>query len=89
MTIRLDGGAPRTCEYIGDSVVTPGRLMIEIEDTRALSVIAAEFEGVQRIDAVRWYDKEIPYEGYTELIDIRRNQADGSVRMTLKKPKEG
>ena len=45
MTIRLDGGAPRACEYIGDSVVTPGRLMLEIEDTRALSVIAAEFEG--------------------------------------------
>ena len=86
MTIRIDGGEPRACEYIGDSVVTPGRLMLEIEDTRALSVIAAEFEGVQRIDAVRWYDQESVYEGYTELIDIRRNQADSTVRMTLKRP---
>ena len=86
MTIRLDGGAPRACEYIGDSVVTPGRLMLEIEDARVLSVIAAEFEGVQRIDAVRWYDQESVYEGYTELIDIRRNQSDGTVRMTLKRP---
>ena len=86
MTIRLDGGAPRACEYIGDSVVTPGRLMLEIEDARALSVIAAECEGVQRIDAVRWYDQESVYEGYTELIDIRRNQSDGTVRMTLKRP---
>lgn len=86
MTIRLDGGEPRACEYIGDSVITPGRLMLEIEDTRALPVIAAEFEGVQRIDAVRWYDQESSYEGYTELIDIRRNQADGTVRMTLKRP---
>lgn len=86
MTIRLDGGAPRACEYIGDSVITPGRLMLEIEDERALSVIAAEFEGVQRIDAVRWYDQESAYEGYTDLIDIRRNQADGTVRMTLKRP---
>ena len=51
MTIRLDGGAPRACEYIGDSVTKTGHLFVEIEDTRALSVIAAEFEGVQRIDA--------------------------------------
>lgn len=86
MTIRLDGGEPRACEYIGDSVTKTGHLFVEIEDARALSVIAAEFEGVQRIDAVRWYDQESAYEGYTELIDIRRNQADGTVRMTLKRP---
>lgn len=86
MTIRLDGGAPRACEYIGDSVTMTGYLFVEIEDARVLSVIAAEFEGVQRIDAVRWYDQENVYEGYTELIDIRRNQADGTVRMTLKRP---
>ena len=86
MTIRLDGSAPRACEYIGDSVTKTGHLFVEIEDTRALSVIAAEFEGVQRIDAVRWYDQKSAYEGYTELIDIRRNQSDGTVRMTLKRP---
>lgn len=86
MTIRLDGGETRACEYIGASVTTPGRLMIEIMDERALSVIAGEFEGVKRIDAERWYNERIAYEGYTELIDIRRNQADGSVRMTLKRP---
>ena len=86
MTIRLDGGAPRACEYIGDRVTKTGHLFVEIEDARALSVIAAEFEGVQRIDAVRWYDQESAYEGYTELIDIRRNQSDGTVRMTLKRP---
>lgn len=86
MTIRLDGGEPRACEYIGDSVTTSGHLFVEIKDERALSVIAGEFEGVKRIDAVRWYDQESVYEGYTELIDIRRNQADGTVRMTLKRP---
>ena len=41
MTIRLDGGAPRACEYIGDSVTKTGHLFVEIEDARALSVIAA------------------------------------------------
>ena len=86
MTIRLDGGETRACEYIGSSVTSTGLLMIEVIDERALSVIAGEFEGVRHIDAVRWYDQEIVYEGYTELIDIRRNQADGTVRMTLKRP---
>ena len=86
MTIRLDGGAPMTCEYVGESISMPGILMVELMDERPLSAIAAEFEGVGRVDAVRFYDQPAVYEGYTELIDIRRNQADGSVRLTMKKP---
>ena len=86
MTIRLDGGAPMACEYVGESISMPGMLMVELEDERPLSAIAAEFEGVGRVDAVRFYDQTSVYHGYTELIDIRRNQADGSVRLTMKKP---
>ena len=40
---------------------------------------------IVRTDSIR-QEIETIYTGYTELIDIRRNQADGSVRLTLKKP---
>ena len=64
------------------------QIVIELIDKRPLSEIADMFEDrpkLVRTDSVR-PEIETTYTGYTELIDIRRNQADGSVRLTLKKP---
>lgn len=74
-------------EYIG-TLRGGNTIMIEVMDDRKLSKIAAAFEGAETI---RKTNANMPgvsetYEGYTELIDIRRNQTDGSVRMTLKRP---
>lgn len=64
------------------------QIVIELIDSRPLSEIADMFEDrpkLVRTDSVR-PEIETTYTGYTELIDIRRNQTDGSVRLTLKKP---
>lgn len=80
-------GKKNGIEYIG-TLRGGNMIMIEVMDDRKLSKIAAAFEGVETI---RKTNTNLPgvsetYEGYTELIDIRRNQNDGSVRMTLKRP---
>ena len=80
------GEDSREIEYSGTT--RSGNLMIELMDDRLLSKVAADFEGRKKL--VRT-DTSAPgvattYEGYTELIDIRRNQTDGSVRLTLRKP---
>lgn len=65
-----------------------GQIVIELEDDRPLSEIAGMFEGREELVRTDTIRPEIAtrYEGYTELIDIRRNQTSGSVRLTLKKP---
>ena len=49
------------------------RLMIEItEDARALSAIAADFEGAQEIIAQDEHEGNALYAGYTRLVSIER-----------------
>ena len=75
-------------EFISSTARAGAQIIIELIDSRPLSEIAGMFEDrpkIVRTDSVR-PEIETTYTGYTELIDIRRNQADGSVRLTLKKP---
>lgn len=62
------------------------RLMMDVMDERALSEIAADFEGVETLTQVDALHVEHVYHGYTVLAAISRNKSDGSVRLTLKKP---
>lgn len=75
-------------EFISSTARAGDQIVIELIDSRPLSEIAGMFEGRQKLtrtDSIR-PEIETIYTGYTELIDIRRNQANGSVRLTLKKP---
>ena len=75
-------------EFISSANRVGNQIVIELIDNRPLSEIAEQFEDrpeVVRTDSIR-PEISTTYTGYTELIDIRRNQADGSVRLTLKKP---
>lgn len=74
-------------EFIS-SMQTGSTILIEMIDERALSEVAAEFEGNDKLvvtDTIKPGVSTV-YDGYTELIDIRRNQINGSVRLTLSKP---
>ena len=82
------GGMTYEVEFISTSTYGGNQIVIELEDSRLLSEIAADFEGreaIVRSDTIR-PEITTTYAGYTELIEIRRNQANGSVRLTLKKP---
>lgn len=83
----LGNGASREVDFISTMGVSK-QVVIELTDDRPLSRIAAEFENVKtirRTDNLR-EDVVTLYEGFTELVDIRRNQTTGSVRLTIKKP---
>lgn len=73
-------------------VVTTSRggesVMIELEDTMTFAQYAEAFDGAQTITKT---DEKKPgvtetYTGYTRLASISRDNAEGVVRIVLKKP---
>lgn len=62
-------------------------LMIELKDDRPMAEIAADFDGVETFeskDEKKPNVKEV-YTGYTKLIIMSRDNADGVIRLTLEK----
>lgn len=82
------GGMTYEIDFITSLSNEKSQIIIEFDDSRLLSEIAADFEGRETIIRKTNNQPEISttYSGFTELIDIRRNQANQSVRITLKKP---
>ena len=61
------------------------RLMIELrEDARALSEIAADFEGAQEIEVRDEHEGNALYTGYTRLVRIERTE-NGGVQLALER----
>lgn len=87
-TLNLGDGVEREIEFINAPTMESGKVMIELYDDRALSQIAADFEGCEKIvrkDNIR-ADVETVYTGFTHLTMIQRNAVSGTVRITLAKP---
>ena len=87
MQITLSNGKKFDIRFIGTLMRDGNRVVIELEDGRALSKIAANFEGV---DTITKTDDNAPnvkevYEGYSKLVGIQRNKAAETVRLTLEK----
>lgn len=83
----LGNGVSREVDFISTMGVSR-QVVIELTDERPLSQIAAEFENVKTIRRTNNLRDDVVtlYEGFSEMIDIRRNQTTGSVRLTLRKP---
>ena len=60
--------------------VSSGNVLLEMTDDRLLSLIAADFEGVDTIEEKKTGRK---FEGYTSLIRICRPSSDSTVQITL------
>ena len=87
--MKIETSKGKTLEITGMMALlrATGSVMIELDDERALSEIAADLEGcetIKKTDEAKAGVTEV-YEGYTQLIEIRRNQTTGSVRVTLTK----
>lgn len=67
------------------SVRDSNRMMMDVKDSRAISEVAADFEGVEVLTQEDAQHVEHVYRGFTELIAISRNKSDGSLRITLEK----
>ena len=64
------------------------QVLIYMDDTRPISVIAADFEGVEKLEKTAYAGtKEIKetFEGYTHLCAVQE-QGRGTVLITLEKP---
>ena len=62
------------------------RLMMDVMDSRAISEVAEDFEGVEVLTQEDAQHVDHVYRGFTELAAISRNKSDGSLRITLAKP---
>lgn len=86
MTITMSNGKVFDIRVICTGLRNKNTVLIELEDDRALSEIAADFEGIETITKT---DKSNPgvkevYEGFTQLVSIHR-PSSGTVRLTLEK----
>jgi len=87
MELTTSRGQTFDIQYIGKVLTNSRRMMIELEDERRLSEIAADFEDVQTFRRAEITPEGKPdiYEGYTNLVDVHRNTAAGNVRLTLER----
>ena len=87
MQIMMSKGKTFDVAFIGAMTLEGSRVLIDLPDSRKFSEIAADLEG---LDTITKTDEAYPgvtevYEGFTEIVDMHRSAADGSVRLTLKK----
>lgn len=84
MTVTTSKGKTAQVEWIWGPLRGTKELMLQLQDDRRLSKIAAEYEGLDEIRAQESPAAGAPvtlYTGYTELKAIVRNGAD--VQITL------
>lgn len=86
MTVKTDRGKTFDVNYAWGPVRSTGELMIELTaDTRPLSQIAADFEGVQAFGREDENEGNMTFEGYTELVSVVRDRNTGAVLLVLRK----
>lgn len=87
MIIKTSKGKTFDASWIFGPLRGTGELMIEMKDTRLISEIAADFEGLESIRAYQREGEPVTlYEGYARLTAVDPGTDDGSVRLTLRRP---
>ena len=84
MTLETSKGKTVEARWAWAPANAGGELMIEYDDARKSSEIAADWEGGERITRESAEEGNAIYEGYTE-IRIMSRQRDGAIQITLKK----
>ena len=84
MTLTTSKGKSFPAHWAWAPANADGDLMIEYDDARKISEIAAEWEGCALITRESAEEGNAIYEGYTE-IRIMSRQKNGAIQITLKK----
>ncbi|MBR3794743.1 MAG: hypothetical protein IKK34_01765 [Clostridia bacterium] len=87
MEIRTSKGKTYGADWIGGPTGVRNEIYCEIEDERALSEIAAEFEGAE-LTGISRGGVETIYAGYTELARISREAGSKLTRIAMRKAGE-
>lgn len=85
MTIQTSKGKEYTVIYAEGPTRLSGTLMIKIQDSRKLAVIAREFDGVETVQRMEDETAAQLWEGYTMITMVRRT-AENEVIVELAKP---
>ena len=87
MTITLNNGKAFAINFICVPLRNGNRVLIDLDDGRTLSEIAADFEGAQTITKTASNNPNVKevFEGFTKLVGIQRNAEAGTVRLTLER----
>jgi hypothetical protein len=87
MKIKTPAGKEFEIQIICNALRNMNRVMIVLEDDRQLPEIAADFDGLEtftKTDENKPGVEEV-YKGYSNLVGVSRNTADGTVRLMLEK----
>lgn len=87
MTIKTSAGKTYDVEWVDASLFGDKDLVLQMTDPRRLPAIAAEFDGLQKIERFDENQGDKTFEGYTELKSIMRPSPE-AVIISLGKPKE-
>lgn len=85
MTIQTSKGKEYKAIYAEGPTRLSGTLMIKIQDSRKLAVIASEFDGVDTVQRMEEETDAELWEGYTMITMVRRTD-DNEVIVELAKP---
>lgn len=88
MKITTNKGQEFDANWMWVSGAMKDHLMIEIADSGDLASIAKAFDGVEFIEKVNEKTPKVSerYVGFTRLMGISRENADGVIRITLLAP---
>lgn len=84
MRLKTSKGNEYDVAFVDGPTIISGRVILEMADPRRLPEIAAEFDGIARLERTDENQGDKSWEGYTELAAITR-QPGGSVLIQLAK----
>ena len=84
MKLTTSSGKTFDVSWIDGPTMTSGELVLQMEDSRKLSEIAADFEGLENLKRESETQGNKEWTGYTVLQNISRRQ-DGTVLIFLNK----
>ena len=87
MKSKSSKGMTYDAEWIGGRTEILREVHCEMDDSRPIGVIAAEFEGAE-LTEIRRDETVKTYAGYTELASIVRVNGGTLTRISMRKPKE-
>lgn len=87
MKLKTSKGFEYNVDWADGPTRTSGALMIQMHDDRSLYRIAAEFDGLEKVERESETQGNKEWNGYTELTRIARVD-DGVVVIALNKPVE-
>ena len=81
MEIKTSQNKTYTVKWIDTSILNEKMLSMQMTDTRSLSVIAAEFDGLMEISRTDENQGNKIFSGFSTLVNIRRNGDDVLIQM--------